>query len=437
MPRLASHALFAFLTLGLVLSCSQGDAFPPDVARGSGGQPSDNYGPAAGGAETQGSGGRAVDVGNSGGSLGGTTGGAMNDDGGGPSVGSGGQPPAGVGGSPDWPEASCPPPRDLGVRIIGRHDGCDEQGVRMAWSGTGFLARFTGTGLSFTQAGGAVQYTVLVDGEVRPNLSTSQGSATYNAVSGLVAGEHTVEVYRRGEASFGATTLTAVEAIGGSLLSPPAHPGRAIEFYGDSITCGYGNEGTSSSCTFSADTENHYLTYAALLGRKFTADTTTVAWSGKGVVVNYNGDLSTTLPQMADRALPEVADSVWDFSLAPAPQLIVINLSTNDFSTDHDPSAEEFTTGYVSLLRRIRAWYPGAFILGTVGPMLSGTDLDKARAGIKAAVTQLTDAGDQNVLAYELQAGNPSPGCDWHPNLETHQAIADELATVVQQRLGW
>jgi len=325
----------------------------------------------------------------------------------------------------------------LGVRIVGRHDGCDEQGVRMAWSGTGFVARFSGSGLRFTQSGSAVQYTVLVDGEVQDNLSTTEGSATYDIVSGLTTAEHVVELYRRGEASFGATTLTAVQVVGGELLTPPQRPSRRLEFYGDSITCGYGNEGTSTSCTFSADTENHYLTYAALLGRKFSAETSTIAWSGKGVVVNYNGDLSTTLPQMAERALPELVESVWDYSLLPAPQAVIINLSTNDFSTDHDPSAEEFTSGYLDLVRRIRAWYPAAFILGTVGPMLSGSDLENARAGIASAMTQLAAAGDQNVLSYELQVGNPEPGCDWHPNLDTHQAMADELGAIVAQHLGW
>jgi lysophospholipase L1-like esterase len=409
---------------------------PPEVQAGSGGQP-DESGLDTGGAPAQGSGGATTSGDNSGGALSEITGGSHNGAGGSLLIGSGGQPAAGVGGSGDWPEASCPAPRDLGVRIIGRHDGCDEQGVRMAWSGTGFVARLSGTGLSFTQSGGAVQYTVLVDGEARPDLITHQGTATDTVDSGLTVGEHLVEVYRRGEASFGATTLMSVEALGGTLLAPPAHPGRGIEFYGDSITCGYGNEGTTSGCSFSADTENHYLTYAALLGRKFMADTSTIAWSGKGVVVNYNGDLSTTLPQMAERALPDLADSVWDFSLLPPPQAVIVNLSTNDFSTDHDPSAEEFKGGYLTLLRRIRAWYPGAFILGTVGPMLSGADLDKARSGIQAAIDEMAAAGDQNVLSFELQVSNTDPGCDYHPNLTTHQAMADELAPILAQRLGW
>src|SRR5690606_9772530 len=296
---------------------------------------------------------------------------------------------------------------------------------------------FNGTGLSFTQSGASVQYTVLVDGELEPNLATQSGEHTYVIATDLEPGEHTAEIYRRGEASFGATSLLAVEVEDGELLDPPPRADRTIEVIGDSITCGYGNEGDSASCSFSADTENHYLTYAAIMARSFDAELSTVAWSGKGVVVNYGGDMSTTLPEMMERAVPSSNTSVWDYSAAPEPDVVIINLGTNDFSTDNDPSDEDFVAGYGSLLESIRSRYPSAFILCTVGPLLSGTDLAKARDGIEAAVSQRQDAGDDAISAYSMLTGNPSPGCDWHPSLATHEAMAEELGSVIEEELGW
>lgn len=331
----------------------------------------------------------------------------------------------------------CPPTADLGVRIVGRHDGCTEGAIRQAWSGTGFVARFNGTGLSFTQSGSSIQYTVLVDGELQPNLVTQSGEHTYAVASSLEAGEHTVEVYRRGEASFGVTTLLSVEVEDGELLAPPPRAERFIEVFGDSITCGYGNEGESTSCSFSADTENHYLTYTALMARSFDAELSTVAWSGKGVVINYGGDMGITLPQMAERAVPASPVSVWDYSVFPEPDVVIINLGTNDFSTDNDPTEEDFVSGYSSLLSSIRSRYPSAFILCTVGPLLGGTDLAKARSGIEAAVTLRNEAGDDAIRAYSMLTGNPSPGCDWHPSLATHEAMAEELGNVIAEELDW
>src|SRR5690606_15635857 len=104
------------------------------------------------------------------------------------------------GGLGELPTPDCSPAADLGVRIVGRHDGCQEGAVRFSWSGTGFVARLNGTGLRFTHSGGPIQYTVVVDGDVRPDIVTQSGQNSYDAAVGLTSGEHTVEVYRRGEA---------------------------------------------------------------------------------------------------------------------------------------------------------------------------------------------------------------------------------------------
>jgi len=372
-------------------------------------------------------------------SSGGTTGGSASGSGGASSSGgaSGGDASGGgsaTGGAPLVPE-SCPTTADLGVRLIGRHDGCTQGGVRQAWSGAGFVARFEGTGLAFDQDGPAVEYTLVVDGVVQPKVVTTAGRTTTMAVSGLSPGEHSVEVRRRGEASFGTTTLYAVEASDGSLLSAPAEPSRLIEIVGDSITCGYGNEGPDVSCSFSSETENHYMTYGAILARAFGAELSAVAWSGRGVVSNYGGEAGPTLPDLYERAIPADDSSVWGFRAQPA--LVIINLGTNDYSTENDPATEHFVAGYESLLTTIRARYPEAMILCTVGPLLSGTDLVIARSNIAAAVMARAAAGDDRVHSVEMNTQNDSPGCDWHPSIATHTAMADELSPVVQQLLGW
>ena len=305
----------------------------------------------------------------------------------------------------------------------------------MSWSGTGFTGRFRGTGVSATLDDAENHYTVVVDGIVGEPLVTSDGLGTYDLAQDLPNEEHDFEVYRRTEASFGPAILTNVEVHDGDLLAPPPAPERRIEIIGDSITCGYGNEGVDTSCSFSAETENHYLTYGAILARDFGAELSTIAWSGKGVVSNYNGDLFNPMPKLYERAIGNLSDSVWGFDWQP--QLVIINLGTNDYSTDHDPTDEDFVDGYAGLLAMIRGHYAEAYILCTVGPLLSGSDLGRARRGIAAAVERRHDDGDERVAAYELETGNPDPGCDWHPSLATHAAMAEELAVPVGAALGW
>jgi lysophospholipase L1-like esterase len=333
------------------------------------------------------------------------------------------------------PHGSCPTPADKGVRLIGRYDGCKPEGPRTAWSGSGFLARFTGTGLSATLEGAALLFTTVVDGVVGAELATKAGTRTYPLVTGLAMGEHTVELYRQGEASFGYSVLHGV-VVAGELLPPPAAATRRLEIVGDSITAGYGNEGTSPDCSFSAQTENHYLTYGALLARSLDAELSTVAWSGKGVVSNYAGNRDSPMPQLYDRAEPSDEKSTWDFSLWQA-DAVLINLGTNDYSTDNDPTDEEFTNEYEKLLMTIRVRYPRARIMCTVGPLLDGRDLDTAEANIQAAVQRRVTAGDSAATFHAMKVANTAPGCDWHPGLGTHAVMAEQLRPIVKKVMGW
>jgi lysophospholipase L1-like esterase len=341
---------------------------------------------------------------------------------------------AGAGGNAG--ATGCPAPIDLGVRFVGRYDGCVANVVRFAWSGSGFVARFDGTGLGVQLRGPTNYFTVLVDGALQPTLITvNNADQTYPLAIGLAAGEHVVELYRRTEASSGATSVVAVTVESGQLLAPPAAPARLIEVVGDSISCGYGNEGTAP-CGFTQDTENHYLSYGALLARSLGAELSTVAWSGKGVVVNFGGGGNELIPLVYERVVPTEKRSLWNF--VPQAQLVVVNLGTNDFSANTDPTEAAFVAGYTALLANVRSKYPAAYILCTNGPMLSGTDLTaKARPYIAEAVAARRAAGDLNVEAYEMTTPNPTPGCDSHPSLLTHQAMATELEAKVRPVLGW
>jgi lysophospholipase L1-like esterase len=228
---------------------------------------------------------------------------------------------------------------------------------------------------------------------------------------------------------------------GGTLLAPPPAPERRLEIVGDSITCGYGNEGADENCTFSPETENHYLSYGAIAARNLGAELNTIAWSGKGVVCNYGDEAASCtnpLPTYYDRTLPKNAGSRWDFS-AFQPDAVIINLGTNDFSTNDDPTRSEFEQGYQSFLQHIRSKNPDAFILCTNGPMLTGTDLSTARTYIETVVKALNDAGDARIGTFRMdpQDRENGLGCDWHPSLTTHEIMAAELELALKAALGW
>ncbi|MBX3259142.1 MAG: hypothetical protein KF782_05580 [Labilithrix sp.] len=199
---------------------------------------------------------------------------------------------------------------------------------------------------------------------------------------------HEVTIYKNTEAQKGSIVFKGFELNGGTLL-PPTRRARRMEFIGDSIVCGYGNEGKNATCPFEIKvrdakdaqgnpildangnpvaitvpiTENQFLSFTSLTARELDADAVTICWSGKGVYKNYkerfkrdpqtneivpDDDTFTTVPELWEtRTIASDFEGFkWDFSTEKpeeVPQVVFISLGTNDFSRDTLPVATDPT----------------------------------------------------------------------------------------------
>jgi lysophospholipase L1-like esterase len=326
-----------------------------------------------------------------------------------------------------------------GVRWIGRVDLTDAQHPRFAWSGTGFVARFMGTSLAaqLNNGGSATIFKAVVDGSPQPVIRAGSGQASYTLASGLGFGVHTVELYKQTEGAQGNAQLMGLTVGGGgALMPPPEPPARFLEIVGDSITCGYGTLGklADSDCF---PTESHWDTYGAVAARALGAELSTIATSGQGAYRNYGGDMMNTMPMVYDRTLTNAATPTWDFRVVP--QAVVINLGTNDISNNKGDPGDAFRDTYVDLLTTIRTNYPDAWIIGIIGPLLSGTDLTTIQGHIKDAVDIRTADGDQKVEYFGMIQPQTSDkfACQYHPNVAENMIMATQLAGELSAKLGW
>lgn len=322
-------------------------------------------------------------------------------------------------------------------RFVGRWVEGDG-GMRCGWSGSYAIARFSGTSIGARiKDEGFNLFEVVVDGEVKNVLRTDKkkGSFLYPLVEGLSDGPHEVSIHRRAEAKVGEAVVYGFEPIDGKLLSPPPPLERRIETIGDSISTGYGNEGPGATCGYVNAQQNEYATYGAIAARSLNAEHTTIAWSGK------------TLHEMRgyfDKALPQRDDGPrWDFSRYQ-PQVVVVNVGTNNFA-NIDPGEARFVRLYHELIEVVRAAYPKAFIVCALGPMLTNVypegrhSLTQARKYMKVAVTKLKAAGDTNLEFLEFPEQNHADGlgCGFHPSLKTHKLMGERLTAFIKERMGW
>ena len=323
------------------------------------------------------------------------------------------------------------------VHFIGRFDTSDPAGPKFAWPASAIAAAFTGTGIDIKLSDAGTNYfAVVVDGGKPTTLSTSSAQQTYTLASNLSAGQHTLVVTKKTESDVGVVQYLGLSPQGGQLVPTPEPSGRRIEIVGDSISCGYGDLGAGPNCHFSPNQEDETVAYGALTAAQLAAEVTVVAYSGIGVYRNGDGSMTNVMPDRYGRILADDPRSQWPFT-APPPDVVVVNLSTNDF-TPGDPGTA-FQQAYVSFLHTLRGHYPSAYIIATLSPMLAGSSRTAADGYIKGAVSQVTMTGDAKVsyLTFDVQQASNGYGCDYHPSPATHTLMATKLVPAIEGVTGW
>jgi len=287
---------------------------------------------------------------------------------------------------------------------------------RFGWPGVYFEGRFKGTSVTVSVEAGTDHLAILIDGVERAVLK--KPGMVQRRFDGLADGEHVIRVEKLTETQSGSSRMIGI-TTDGTPLAPPVHA-RRVEFIGDSHSVGYGDTSPVRECSAEAvhDTTNTSLAFGPLLAKKWNAEYRVIAFSGRGIVRNYaGGNPGETLPVLYPRAIPgEPAPAVQD---GWKPQLVVLNLGTNDFSTpvhageawqDEAALRADYKAKYVAFVRKLQGANPGArFLLLGAASFIADVRAVAAATGAKAV----------EVPTLELTA------CNFHPSRKDQQRMAD------------
>eukprot|EP00891_Asterochloris_glomerata_P006987 jgi/Astpho2/6987/Aster-01842 len=302
--------------------------------------------------------------------------------------------------------------------------------VRASWSSSAVLGSFTGTTASCnlqdaTDRGSFGSYVELfVDNMTAPAATWQMTGAPqdFPLGSGLSAGTHTFMFVKITEAMVNDIILNSCT---GTFLAPPALPARSMVQVGDSISAGFGIECTASTMnppnlyTY----ENSYLTSASDLAISFGASLTIIAESGAGASINADCSTNQTVPVLFPRALESVSTVYSNPNMDP-PQLVLCNVNTNDFNCGNQPG-QQFVQDYTTLVQ--------------VGPMLQASTSDPISALLQQVINKFASMGDtkQSLFNFAYDDGSRGYGCNMHPNIATHQYMADQIRSTVANVTGW
>ena len=328
---------------------------------------------------------------------------------------------------------------DPNIQYVGRFNRSDQKKAVFDWPGVYICAAFDGTSCSIRLSDGENLYAVTIDSQ-SPQMLETDSSTIYPVATDLLDTIHTILIGKRTEAFIGkGEFLGFILDENKGLISQSSTSARRIEFIGNSITCGYGIEGENASSPFTPETENATLSYAALIGRALNADYSMIAYSGKGVVRNY-GDANKTstdpMPSLYDRTCCFDQTTIWDFT-SWIPQVVVINLGTNDFSTQPHPDKSVFQEAYTELIDRVQSQYSEVTIFCISGPMIG----EPCASYIEEVVDQYQQNNTNKEVYYiPISTGLLSSsdlGSDWHPNVSGQQKIADVILPIIKNTMNW
>lgn len=351
------------------------------------------------------------------------------------------------------------------VKYLGRtlyRDGI----LWLALSGSGIEFDFSGTGLSVTILGddnvtaGAEQARIAIymddmriidDMIVTPQKTYSvieNSPAAGSSLSGKnpADAKHRIRIIKLTEAPMSVFGIKELLVNNDAVLSPTADKALKLEFIGDSITCGYGVDDEDPNHAFSTKTEDVTKAYAYLTARTLDADYSMVSYSGYGVYSGYTEGDERYVEELVPPYYPlvgysrgtvngkPVTSADWDFS-SYVPQLIVINLGTNDdsYCRDVPERQEEFVLYYKNFLKLVHEKNPDAYLLCTYG--LMNTRLTPFIEKAVSFYTKETAHSRISFLPLPMQTEADGYAADYHPHPGTHRKTAEIVSGRIREIL--
>jgi lysophospholipase L1-like esterase len=246
----------------------------------------------------------------------------------------------------------------------------------MDWSGSSVEFRLKGTfaqiEISADHQGRDQWFVFEIDGKPSARFRPAGGTAWYTIFDSrspdrqadLANAVRHIRVIKDTQASYseqGGTACCLRLRYDGELLPLPAR--KKIEFIGDSITSGEGVLSPAMSeigsdvsidewCSF-------YYAWNGFTARALDADWQVVSQGGWGVHCGWDNNILTNIPSIYNQVCGIIrppfaeargADSTYDFSFDP--DVVLINLGTNDNSGFRQPAWKHPVTGELHKLRR-------------------------------------------------------------------------------------
>ena len=331
------------------------------------------------------------------------------------------------------------PANNEGVTYTGRIATNQDGSVSYDWTGVYLQTYFTGGYLAIDVSESDTSWhNLFIDGKwVRKVKVTGNTTQRIVLAEKLPKGTHLLRLQKCTEGQNGCTTIHQFIVAKGGTMTPVERKKRMIEVYGDSYTCGYGTESEKATDPFSVDTENCDKAYGCIIARYFDADYALTAHSGQGMVRNWASPTPAAEVNMSTRytqTFDDHGNQAYGFNLYQ-PQLVIINIGTNDFSPGPLPSDEQYVNAYIKMVETIKSKYPGVKVL-CITPHSANRYLQACMQLLRERTANMDNVFMANPLSNMVTVEHDM-GADYHPNYQGQRKIAMSLIPQISAIMDW
>lgn len=332
-------------------------------------------------------------------------------------------------------------PSDPRLAWIGRVSLSDPEKAVFTYPGIQLLADFTGTSLSVDTKPGSGYFMVEIDDLEPFKVQSTESNGTIRLAENLPPDDHYLTLTYVNE---GLKMKPEIRGLilddDADLIGYPEMSDRKIEFIGNSITCGLGNEGDPNAKKFDYSMQNQYYTYEAIACRELDAQCFVVARSGIGIYRNNNGNVKgdkNVMPALYPYTQFGMTGEKWDFSKF-TPDVVCVNLGTND-TTNPGYDVDLMTKAFKDFLKTLRGHYPKAKIVLLTGTMIKGDRLADVKKAHQSAIRDANERGDYEIYSFDFtpEDGSLGKGVFNHPSRRRHEQMARELVPFLREITGW
>lgn len=285
---------------------------------------------------------------------------------------------------------------------------------------------------------------IVVDGVYQKRLKIEKGEKRpYKIVIPTKAETHQIQIFKATEATTGHILFGGAKVE--NFLIPKIETKKKIEFIGNSITSGMGNDFEEIPCGTGEwfDQHNAYWAYGPLLSRELNTDFLLSSVSGIGMYRAWNDENidEPNMPQVYEN-LYLTRGNIKPFDNTFQPDIVSICLGTNDLS-DGDGikprlpfNEEKYTSNYINFIKTIFKRYPNTQVVLLNSPMISGERNTILVNCLKKVIQHFEpDTTHKKIALFEFSPMQPK-GCTTHPDIEDHKVMAQQLAPLFKKLLN-